>query len=86
MAMEEQQHQLNGGVNHGVGRMKEAAGALFGDLKVEAQGRAQQLRGQAESLYGDTMERLSHVTHERPAVALGTALGIGVIIGILLAR
>jgi uncharacterized protein YjbJ (UPF0337 family) len=82
--MDEQ--QLNGGINQGVGRMKEAAGALFGDLRIEAQGRAQQLRGQAESLYGDAMERLNTVTTERPAIALGTALGIGVIIGILLAK
>ena len=82
--MEEQ--QVNGGVNQGVGRVKEAAGALMGDLKIEAQGRAQQIRGQAESLYGDTMERITTVTTERPAIALGTAIGIGVIIGILLAR
>ncbi len=86
MAMEDQQQQLNGGINQGVGRMKEAAGALFGDLKTEASGRAQQIRGQAESLYGDAMERLNSVTTERPAVALGAALGIGVIIGILLAK
>ncbi len=85
--MDEQlQQQVNGAADQGVGRVREAAGALLGDLKIEAQGRAQQLRGQAESLYGDTMERLNTVTHERPAVALGTALGIGVIIGILLAR
>ncbi len=82
--MDEQ--QVNGGVNQGVGRVKEAAGALLGDLKIEAQGRAQQIRGQAESLYGDTLERLTSATTERPAVALGAALGIGVIIGILLAR
>ena len=82
--MEEQ--QINGGINQGVGRVKEAAGALLGDLKIEAQGRAQQVRGQAESLYGDTMERITSATTERPAVALGAALGIGVIIGILLSR
>ena len=80
------EQQVNGGVNQGVGRVKEAAGALLGDLKIEAQGRAQQMRGQAESLYGDAMERITSVTTEKPAVALGTALGIGVIIGILLAR
>ncbi len=82
--MDEQ--QVNGGVNQGVGRVKEAAGALLGDLKIEAQGRAQQIRGQAESMYGDAMERITTVTTEKPAIALGTALGIGVIIGILLAR
>ena len=82
--MDEQ--QVNGGVNQGVGRVKEAAGALLGDLKIEAQGRAQQIRGQAESMYGDAMERITTATTEKPAIALGTALGIGVIIGILLAR
>ena len=82
--MDEQ--QVNGGVNQGVGRVKEAAGALLGDLKIEAQGRAQQIRGQAETMYGDAMERITTVTTEKPAIALGTALGIGVIIGILLAR
>ena len=82
--MDEQ--QINGGVDQGVGRVKEAAGALLGDLKIQAQGRAQQIRGQAESLYGDTMERITTATTERPAIALGAALGIGVIIGILLAR
>ncbi len=82
--MDEQ--QVNGGVNQGVGRVKEAAGALLGDIKIEAQGRAQQIRGQAESLYGDTLERITTATTEKPAVALGAALGVGVIIGILLAR
>ena len=32
------------------------------------------------------MERITTATTEKPAIALGTALGIGVIIGILLAR
>lgn len=82
--MDEQ--QVNGGINQGVGRVKEAAGALLGDLKIEAQGRAQQVRGQAESLYGDAVERITTVASEKPAVALGAALGLGVIIGILLAR
>lgn len=82
--MDEQ--QVNGGLNQGVGRVKEAAGAMFGDLKTEASGRAQQIRGQAESMYGDAMDKLSSVTTERPAIALGAALGIGVVIGLLLAR
>jgi uncharacterized protein YjbJ (UPF0337 family) len=82
--MEEQ--QINGGLNQGVGRLKEAAGALLGDIKTQAGGRAQQLRGQAETIYGDAMDRLTTVTTERPAVALGAALGIGVVIGLLLAR
>jgi uncharacterized protein YjbJ (UPF0337 family) len=82
--MEEQ--QVNGRLDQGVGRVKEAAGALFGDFRTQASGRAQQLRGQAETLYGDAMEKLTSVTSERPAIALGAALGLGVVIGLLLSR
>ncbi len=82
--MEEQ--QINGGLNQSVGRLREAAGALFGDFRTQAGGRAQQWRGQAETFYGDAKERLTTVTAERPAVALGAALGIGVVIGLLLSR
>lgn len=82
--MEEQ--QVNGTLDQGVGRVKEAAGALFGDLRTQASGRAQQIRGQAETFYGDAMEKLTSVTSERPAIALGAALGLGVVIGLLLSR
>ncbi len=82
--MEEQ--QISGGLNQGVGRVKEAAGALFGDLRTEAQGRAQQLRGQAQSVYGDALDQITSMTSEKPAIALGAALGLGLIIGLILAR
>ena len=82
--MEEQ--QINGGLNQSVGKLREAAGALFGDFRTQAGGRAQQLRGQAESFYGDAKERLTTVTAERPGVALAAALGLGVVIGLLLSR
>jgi uncharacterized protein YjbJ (UPF0337 family) len=80
------EQQVNGGIEQGKGRLKEAAGVLMGDLKTQAAGKAQQLRGQAETLYGDAIERFSALAAERPAVALGGALGLGVVIGLLLAR
>jgi uncharacterized protein YjbJ (UPF0337 family) len=80
------EQQVNGGIEQAKGRLKSAAGALMGDMKLQASGRADQLRGQAESLYGDAIEKLSNLAAERPAAALAGALGIGVVIGLLLAR
>lgn len=80
-----EQH-INGGMDEAKGRLKDAAGALMGDLKTQASGKAQALRGQAENLYGDAIDKLSALAQERPAAALAGALGIGVIIGLFLAR
>ena len=80
------EQQLNGGIEQAKGRIKDAAGALAGELKTQASGKAQQLRGQAESLYGDALETITSLAADRPAVALAGALGIGVVIGLLLAR
>jgi uncharacterized protein YjbJ (UPF0337 family) len=80
------EQQLNGGMDQAKGRIKDAAGALMGDLRTQAAGKAQQLRGQAESLFGDAVERFSKLAADRPAVALGGALGIGVVLGLILAR
>ena len=80
------EHQVNGGLDQGVGRVKDAAGALLGDLKTQASGKAQQVRGQAESLYGDALNQLTDIASKRPAAALAGALGIGVVLGLLLSR
>jgi uncharacterized protein YjbJ (UPF0337 family) len=80
------EQQINGGIDQAKGRLKDAAGALMGDLKTQASGKADQLRGQAVSAYGDAIERISNIAAERPAAALAGALGIGVVLGLLLAR
>ena len=80
------EHQINGGIEQGKGRLKDAAGALMGDLRTQAAGKAEQLRGQAETLYGDAAGKLGKFAAERPTTALAGALGIGVVIGLLLAR
>jgi uncharacterized protein YjbJ (UPF0337 family) len=80
------EQQINGGIEEGKGRLKDAAGALMGDIKTQASGKAQQLKGQMEGFYGDAIERISDLAAERPAAALAGALGIGVVIGLLLAR
>ena len=80
------EHQVNGGIDQGAGRLKDAAGALMGDLKTQAAGKAQQLRGQTESLYGEAIDRFTALATKRPTAALAGALGIGVVIGLLLSR
>jgi uncharacterized protein YjbJ (UPF0337 family) len=80
------EQQVNGGMDQAKGRLKNAAGALMGDLRTQASGKAQELRGQAEVLYGDAVEKYSNFAADRPVAALAGALGIGVVIGLLLAR
>lgn len=80
------EQQINGGIEEGKGRIKDAVGALTGDLKMQAAGKAEQLRGHAESLYGEAIDRLSDLAAERPAAALAGALGIGIVIGLFLGR
>ena len=80
------EQQINGAIEQGKGRIKEAAGALMGDIRTKASGAAGQLRGQAESAYGDVLERATAIAAERPMAAVLGALGLGVLLGLLLAR
>jgi uncharacterized protein YjbJ (UPF0337 family) len=80
------EQQVNGAIEQGKGRLKEAVGALTGDLKTQAAGKAEELRGQAEALYGDAVDKLSAFAQERPAAALASALGLGIVIGLFLGR
>jgi len=80
------EQQINGRIDQTIGRVQNAAGAIAGDLKTQAQGKARELRGQAEAAYGDTAQALVQLASKRPLSAVGAALGIGVIIGLFLSR
>ena len=80
------EQQLNGGADQVGGRIKNAAGAIAGSIKTQASGKAQEVRGQAESLYGDSMKQILEMTAERPLAALGAAVGVGLVLGLLLGR
>ncbi len=80
------EQQLNGGLDQVGGRLKNAAGAVAGSLKTQASGKAQEMRGQAESLYGDALKQVLDMTSEKPLAALGAAAGIGLVLGLILAR
>jgi uncharacterized protein YjbJ (UPF0337 family) len=82
--MDEQ--QVNGGFNQAAGRMQDAAGALAGDVKLQAAGKFRALKGQAQSLYGDVVDNIEHVATENPLAALGAALGVGLVLGLVIRR
>ena len=80
------EQQVNGAVDQAIGRLQNAAGALASDLKTQAGGKVRELRGLAESRYGDAAATAAELAGKRPLSVLGAALGVGVIIGLFLAR
>ncbi len=78
--------QVVGAAQNAAGRVQDAAGALAGDPMTQVDGKVLQMRGQARGVYGDLRNSLSHLAGDRPAAALGLALGVGVLLGLLAAR
>lgn len=78
--------QIEGGIKNVAGKVEGAAGSLMGDGKTEASGRMRQAAGQAQGIYGDVMEDVKSYAAENPMNALLGAMGIGVILGIVIAR
>lgn len=79
------------------GKVKDAAGGLLGDSKLQAEGKANQASGQIQNAYGsakdtareaaDTLgEQVDSLLHERPMVALLSAVGVGYVLARLMHR
>ncbi|QDH14780.1 CsbD family protein [Oecophyllibacter saccharovorans] len=75
------------------GHVKEAAGNLTGDAKLQATGKMDQLAGKAERDFADLydagetrIEAATAFIQERPLVSLGIATVVGLIVGGLLRR
>ena len=78
--------QVEGGLKNVAGKMQDAAGGLVGDSKTQSSGKLRQAAGQAQSMYGDALEDVKSYASENPMNALLGALGLGVILGIVIAR
>ena len=50
--------QVEGRVDQAAGKLKEVAGKLVGNDRLEAEGKAQQIAGKVEAAYGDAKENL----------------------------
>lgn len=79
------------------GKVKDAAGDLLGDNKMQAEGKADQVSGQLQNAYGsakDTLregadtigEQVDSLLKERPMVALLGAVGVGYVLARLMHR
>ena len=79
------------------GKVKDAAGGLLGDNKLQAEGKADQVSGQLQNAYGSAKDAVSEgvdtlgtqvdsLLKERPMVALLGAVGVGYVLARLMHR
>ena len=79
------------------GKVKDAAGGLLGDNKMQAEGKADQLSGQLQNAYSSAKDAVSEgaetlgtqvdsLLKERPMVALLGAVGVGYVLARLMHR
>jgi ElaB/YqjD/DUF883 family membrane-anchored ribosome-binding protein len=61
-------------------------GIASGDAAMQARGKINQAAGQAQQMYGETVDDLRSFTAAQPFTALLTAMGIGVVLGFILGR
>jgi uncharacterized protein YjbJ (UPF0337 family) len=68
------------------GKIQDAAGSVTGDMQTQMRGQASRAAGAAQNAYGQTVDGLRDFATDQPLAALLSALGVGVIVGILLGR
>ena len=79
------------------GKVKDAAGGLLGDNKMQAEGKVDQVSGQLQNAYGSAKDSLSEgvdtlgaqvdsMLKDRPMMALLGAVGVGYVLARLMHR
>lgn len=68
------QDQFSGSASSFGGRIEEAAGAVVNDRSLQAEGVSDQIKGAAQSLYGDAKEKVRE-TYDRVAPATRESFG-----------
>ena len=79
-------NEAEGAVKDTVGKLQDGMGGVLGDTGMQAKGKAKQFAGQAQEYYGDTLDTVRDVASDQPLLALGVAVGVGFILGALIAR
>jgi uncharacterized protein YjbJ (UPF0337 family) len=78
--------QIEGGIKDLAGRAQQAAADMSDDAKMKVEGTAREAAGKVQHAYGDTVEAVRTFTERKPFGALALGVGIGVLIGTLLAH
>ena len=79
-------NEVKGTVQDGIGKLQDGMGGVLGDTGMQAKGKAKQFAGQAQEYYGDTLDSVRDVASDQPLLTLGVAVGVGFVLGALLAR
>ena len=69
-----------------VGRFQDAVGSLAGDAPAQVRGKADQAAEQVQDAYGEILDYVEHVASSRPLLAVTAGVGIGFVLGVLVAR
>ncbi|AHI26127.1 CsbD family protein [Komagataeibacter swingsii] len=82
--------KAEGIMDQGIGRLKDAAGGLTGNVGMQAEGKVDQLSGMARQEFADLyeegegkVERAVTFVRERPLFSLGIAAVLGTVIGLI---
>ncbi|EGG75666.1 putative general stress response protein [Gluconacetobacter sp. SXCC-1] len=82
--------KAEGVVDQGIGRIKDAAGGLTGNMGMQAEGKVDQLAGMARQEFADLyeegegkVERAVTFVRERPLFSLAIAGVLGTILGLV---
>jgi uncharacterized protein YjbJ (UPF0337 family) len=79
-------NQAKGAFQDATGKIEEAIGGIAGDAKTSLSGKARQAAGQAQRGYGQVAEGMRDFAVENPIGAILGAAGLGILLGLLLAR
>jgi uncharacterized protein YjbJ (UPF0337 family) len=80
------ENRIEGAARNFGGKIQDAVGAVTGDQETQARGQVNRAAGAAQNAYGQAVDEVRDFTADQPIVAILSAMGIGVIIGILLGR
>lgn len=83
--------RVEGALKKGAGKVEDAWGGLTGDGQTQARGKLDQASGSVQDAVGQARERAQDVfenvesyAKDQPAMALGVALAVGVVLGFVL--
>jgi uncharacterized protein YjbJ (UPF0337 family) len=80
------ENRVEGAARNVGGELEDAVGRLTGDASTQARGKVDQAAGQAQNAYGQLADGVRDFTSDQPLVALIAAVGIGAILGFIIAR
>jgi uncharacterized protein YjbJ (UPF0337 family) len=78
--------QIRGAANTIGGRVQRAAGALGGDHGLEAEGAIRETAGRVQAKAGEAVDNARDAIAHRPLGAILSGFGVGILVGMLLAR